>query len=162
VKFRLLGRGEMWLDGRRVDAGRRLQRALLAALLVDVGRMVSDDTLMDRVWGEAAPEGVRTSLRVYVSRLRRLVEQAGSATALSRASGGYVLKVDPDQIDIHRFRRLAGSAVGAGAPVESLRAALALWQGQPLAGRLCPHGPSSAARRRPGTRERCRQPGGGL
>ena len=140
VEFRLLGPVEVWVDGRCVDAGRPHQRAVLAALLVDAGRVVPVETLIDRVWGQAAPEQVRASLRAHLSRIRRMLEQAGECgapVALSRVSGGYLLRVDSDQIDLQLFRRLVGTAGrpgDAGSPVASLRAALALWRGQPLAG----------------------------
>jgi DNA-binding SARP family transcriptional activator len=141
VEFRLLGPVEVWVGGRRVDAGQPRQRAVLAALLVDVGRVVPIETLIARVWGETVPEHARATLRTHLSRIRRLLEQAGecgaAVAALSRVSGGYLLRVDSDQIDLHLFRQLAGTAGrpgGAGSPVESLRAALALWRGQPLTG----------------------------
>jgi tetratricopeptide (TPR) repeat protein len=95
--------------------------------------MVPIDTLIDRVWGPVVPEQARATLRAHLSRIRRLLEQAercgASGAALSHVAGGYLLRVDSDQIDLHRFRRLAGTD-----RLESLRAALALWQGQPLAG----------------------------
>jgi DNA-binding SARP family transcriptional activator/tetratricopeptide (TPR) repeat protein len=141
VAFRLLGPVEMWVGARRLDAGQPRQRALLAALLVDVGRVVPIETLIERVWGQAVPEHARATLRTHLSRIRRLLEQAGQSVvpvaALSHVSGGYLLQLDSDQVDLHLFRRLAGTAAhgaGAGSPVESLRAALALWQGQPLTG----------------------------
>jgi DNA-binding SARP family transcriptional activator/tetratricopeptide (TPR) repeat protein len=141
VQFRLLGPVEVWVGGRRVDAGPPRQRAVLAALLVDAGRVVPVDTLIDRVWGEAVREQARATLQVHLSRIRRLLqpasEGASPAAQLSRASGGYVLAVDPDQIDLHRFRRLAATgAAGCGvdSPVKPLREALALWQGPPMAG----------------------------
>ena len=141
VQFRLLGPVEVWIGGLSLNPGRPHQRAVLAALLVDAGRVVPVDTLIDRVWGQVAPEQVRTSLRAHLSRIRRLLEQAGQRGTpegvLSYVSGGYVLRVDSDQIDLHVFRRLAcaaGQAGGTDSPVESLRVALALWRGQPLAG----------------------------
>jgi DNA-binding SARP family transcriptional activator/tetratricopeptide (TPR) repeat protein len=132
VEFRLLGPVEMRVGERRVDAGPPRQRAVLAALLVDAGRVVPIDTLIDRVWGSETPERARAAtLQVHLSRIRRLLGQAErcGAPELARESGGYLLRVDPERVDLHGFRRLtaAGSA-------ESLRAALALWQGQPLAG----------------------------
>src|SRR5215475_11156756 len=133
VEFRLLGPVEVWIDGRRLDAGQPRQRAVLAALLVDAGRTVPIDTLIERVWGDEFPEQARVTLRAHLSRIRRLLEQAEqceAAVALSRVPGGYLLRVDADQVDLHRFRRLAG----ADSSVESLRAGLALWQGPPLAG----------------------------
>jgi tetratricopeptide (TPR) repeat protein/DNA-binding SARP family transcriptional activator len=141
VEFRLLGSVEVWIGGRCVDAGQPRQRAVLAALLVDAGRVVSADSLIDRVWGAEVPDHARATLRVYMSRIRRLLEQGGTCgvtvPALSRVPSGYRLEVDSDQIDLHVFRRLAGIAWpdgGAESPIESLRAALALWRGQPLAG----------------------------
>jgi DNA-binding SARP family transcriptional activator/Tfp pilus assembly protein PilF len=138
VEYRLLGPVEVRIGGRCVDAGQPRQRAVLAVLLVDAGRVVPVDTLIDRVWGQVAPEQARSTLRVYLSRIRRLLEQAAECGAgmaeLSHVSGGYRLEVDTGQIDLHLFRRLARRGDGADNPVEALRAALALWQGQPLAG----------------------------
>jgi DNA-binding winged helix-turn-helix (wHTH) protein len=141
VEYRLLGPVEVWAGGRRVDTGQPRQRAVLAALLVDAGRVVPVETLIGRVWGQTVSDNARATLRTHLSRIRRLLEQAGeyaaSVAALSRISGGYVLQVDPDQIDLHLFRRLAGTAGhpdDTNSPVESLRAALALWRGQPLVG----------------------------
>jgi tetratricopeptide (TPR) repeat protein/DNA-binding SARP family transcriptional activator len=104
----------------------------LAALLVDAGRVVPVDTLIDRVWGPVAPEQARATLRTHLSRIRRLLEQDGgpAEAGLSRVSGGYLLRVDPGQVDLHRFRQLAGDDNS----VESLRSALTLWRGEPLAG----------------------------
>jgi len=137
VEFRLLGPVEVWNGDRCLDAGRPHQRAVLAALLVDADRVVPVETLIDRVWGQVVPDQARVSLRAHLSRIRRLLE-AGESEAptavLSHVAGGYRLRVDPDQIDLHRFRRLAGTASHTHAPVESLRAALALWRGQPLTG----------------------------
>src|SRR5262249_18389787 len=76
VEFRLLGPVEVWIDGRRVDAGQPRQRAALAALLVDAGRVVPIETLIDRVWGQVVPEHARATLRTHLSRIRRLLEQA--------------------------------------------------------------------------------------
>jgi len=144
VEFRLLGPVEVWVGDRRIDVGQPRQRAVLAALLVDAGRVVPRETLIDRVWGQAVPEQARATLRTHLSRIRRLLEQTGEgevpAAALSHEPGGYLLRVDPDQIDLHLFRRLAGTPGGAAGRaeslgmIESLRAALALWRGQPLAG----------------------------
>jgi DNA-binding SARP family transcriptional activator/tetratricopeptide (TPR) repeat protein len=134
VEYRLLGPVEVWVDGQPVDAGQPRQRAVLAALLVDAGRVVPIETLITRVWGQVVPEHARATLRTHLSRIRRLLEPAeerGAPAPLSRVPGGYLLRVEPDQIDVHLFRRLVGAA---GSPVQSLRAALALWRGEPLAG----------------------------
>jgi len=142
VEFRVLGPVEVWVDGRPVDLGTAKRRALLAALLIDVGRSVDVDTLVDRVWDEAVPVQVRNTLYAHLSRLRGVLAQVADATgepvALERRSGGYALHVDPDRVDLHRMRRLADLARTGNLPderrAELLREALALWRGEPLAG----------------------------
>ncbi|GIJ64807.1 SARP family transcriptional regulator [Virgisporangium aurantiacum] len=123
----MLGPVELSADGRLVDAGRPRQRVVLAALLADAGRLVSSEALIDRVWAEAPPQGARRALHAHLSRIRGLLE--GSAPLVYR-SGGYLLDVDPDRVDLHRFRRLVANGGGAG----DLRDALRLWRGEPMAG----------------------------
>lgn len=140
--FRLLGSVEVRFQDRTLDAGEPRLRAVLAALLVNAGQVVSGDTLVDRVWGEQPPRCARDTLRTYVTRVRRLLEQAdaagGSRPTVVRHPGGYLCDVDPDQVDLHRFRRLVGEARAAG-PTEVrslglLRDALSLWRGEALTG----------------------------
>jgi DNA-binding SARP family transcriptional activator/tetratricopeptide (TPR) repeat protein len=141
VEFRVLGPVEADADGRLVDAGRPQQRLVLAILLADAGRPVSTETLIDRVW-DTAPDGARRTLHVYVARLRRLLAQSGSAAAgsapLVRRSGGYLLDVDPDLVDIHRFHRLVAASreplLAQADRVARLREATGLWRGEPLSG----------------------------
>ncbi|MFM9444142.1 BTAD domain-containing putative transcriptional regulator [Streptomyces acidiscabies] len=117
------------------------QRTVLAALLVDAGRWVTAETLIDRVWGEDLPAQVRPSLYSYISRVRRLLASAstdGDATRLRRGPGGYRLDVPLDRVDVHRFRNLVEQARRADRAhaerVVLLREALGLWRGEPLAG----------------------------
>jgi DNA-binding SARP family transcriptional activator len=125
LEIRLLGAVEV-VDGDRVfDCGPPQQRHVLAVLATAVGRPVTPEALIDRVWDEA-PAGARRTLHVYVTRLRRLFGES-----LPRRSGGYVLDLDPDRVDIHRFASLVERARdGAG----TWREAVALWRGEPLAG----------------------------
>lgn len=165
VEFRLLGPVELVTFGRPVEVGPPQRQAVLAALAVDAGRAVPVETLIDRVWGDRSPERVRRAVHAHITRLRRLLEVAGAGeagaggldgrgrnevagwggpagdrrpAALLRRSGGYLLDVDPDSVDLHRFRRLLDRARepgGAGQDrVALLRTALALWRGEPLAG----------------------------
>ncbi|WP_410812556.1 AfsR/SARP family transcriptional regulator [Micromonospora sp. 067-2] len=138
MEIRVLGPFEVWTDDRLVDAGAARQRAVLAALAVDLGRPVRAESLMDRVWGEAPPLRVRHNLHVYLARIRRVLTDAGAPHALVRRSGGYLLDLPPDTVDGQRFAMLRQRA-GALADddperVELLRRALALWRGEPLAG----------------------------
>jgi DNA-binding SARP family transcriptional activator/tetratricopeptide (TPR) repeat protein len=142
MELQLLGAVELRSCGRLVDAGPPRQRCVLAALAVDVGRPVLVETVVDRVWGEHPPQRVREAVYVYVTRIRKLIDEAnngdGADGALVRRSRGYVLDLDPDQVDVHRFRRLVRQAREPAVPEERrlvlLRAALDLWRGTPLAG----------------------------
>jgi len=142
VEFRLLGPVTVRAGDEQVDAGLPRQRAVLAALLVDAGRLVTLETLIDRVWGERPPAKARDALYSYVARIRRLltrVEQVdGTRVVLVRHTGGYLLDVPPASIDRLRFTDLTHRARTADRAASDraadLAAALALWQGEPLAG----------------------------
>ncbi|MGI5176255.1 tetratricopeptide repeat protein [Dactylosporangium sp. CA-152071] len=135
MEIRLLGPVELRLDHHVVDAGPPQQRHVLAVLAADAGRPVTTELLIDRVWDEA-PSGARRTLQVYLTRLRRLLAPDGDAPVLPRRSGGYVLDVAPERIDLNRFRDLIDRARGRpdGEGVALLRRALNLWTGEPLAG----------------------------
>ncbi|WP_344131217.1 AfsR/SARP family transcriptional regulator [Luedemannella flava] len=140
--FRLLGAVEIWAAGQPIDAGQPRQRAVLAALLVDAGQVVTVGELADRVWGKQPPREAAGTLRAHVARIRRTLERAetldGDHVRLTHTPGGYVLHVEPDRVDLHRFRRLAGQARQPTHPEEQrtawLREAVGLWRGQPLTG----------------------------
>jgi DNA-binding SARP family transcriptional activator/ABC-type transport system substrate-binding protein/streptogramin lyase len=136
MEFRLLGSLEVREGERVVHVGGAKQRALLAILLVHANEVVSRDRLIEELWGDRQPGSAGPSLDHQVSRLRKALEPA---EILVTRSGGYVLEVDPEQIDTHRFERLleeSRRANAAGEPdkaASSLRKALALWRGDALA-----------------------------
>jgi DNA-binding SARP family transcriptional activator len=135
VEFRLLGNIEVWVDGREADVGHARCRCVLVALLADDNRPVPIEHLMDRVWGTSRPRRARDTLYGYVSQLRRML--AGTEVRLARQSGGYLLSIDPDMVDLHRFRRLvvlAGTRRREAEQLALLRAAVALWRGEAFAG----------------------------
>jgi hypothetical protein len=85
---------------------------VLAALALDPGRPVPIETLIDRVWADEPPTEAPNVLYSHLSRIRQLFKQAtdlgdGTAVRLERRHAGYVLTIDPDLVDLHRFRRLA-------------------------------------------------------
>ncbi|HZN73769.1 MAG TPA: BTAD domain-containing putative transcriptional regulator [Micromonosporaceae bacterium] len=142
MEFHLLGPVEIRVDGHHRSAGPPKQRAVLAALLVDARTPVLVDTLIDRVWGDGPPAVVRNALYSHVARIRHLLANARSITGMrvgvERRSGGYVLDVDRDRIDLFRWRRLIEGGRDACRTTEErasdLRKALALWHSAPLAG----------------------------
>jgi DNA-binding SARP family transcriptional activator len=137
----VLGPVEVRVGGRVVAVGPRQQQLLLAALAVDAGYPVTVETLIDRLWDQA-PDEVRRALRVLITRLRRTVKQAvnaeGEAVRIVRRSGGYALEIDPQRVDVLRFRRLIAEARESQCPADKrvalLRQAVALWRGEPLSG----------------------------
>lgn len=135
LQVRVLGNVEAHLDGRVVDLGHPRQRCVLVALLVESNRLVATDQLLDRVWGERAPSRARESLYSYLSRLRQVLSSTGEAE-LVRRSGGYVLDIDDNAVDLHRFNRLvrqAHESSAADGAVDTLDEALVLWRGPAFA-----------------------------
>ena len=135
MEFRILGPLEAWDGGRAVTLGGRKPRALLAVLLLHADEIVPADRLIDEVWGEDSPEDAAAALRVNVSRLRKALPQ----DVLTTRPPGYVVRVEPDALDLHRFERLVEegrSLLARGLAAdgsERLREALSLWRGPALA-----------------------------
>ncbi|MGA9762179.1 MAG: BTAD domain-containing putative transcriptional regulator [Gaiellaceae bacterium] len=130
IEFRVLGPLEILDEGEPVAIGGRKQRMVLAMLLLEAGRVVSSERLIDAIWGEEPPRTATTSLQNTISQLRK---QLGLDTLVTRPPG-YQLNVQPEQLDLARCRRWLDEARGAD-PVrrgELLRAALALWRGTAL------------------------------
>jgi DNA-binding SARP family transcriptional activator/Flp pilus assembly protein TadD len=136
AEFGVLGAVEARINGQSVDLGHARQRCVLGVLLVETGRPVSVSQLVDRVWDEDAPQRVVGALYSYMSRLRRAVADAPEV-AIRRESGGYLVTVDPEAVDLHRFRRLialARTSESDQTAAELFAQALGLWRGDPFAG----------------------------
>jgi DNA-binding SARP family transcriptional activator len=121
LEVRLLGPLEVRDGERTIEVRRQKQRALLAVLALNAGRVVSKDRLADQLWGEQATAGAGHTLENYVSQLRKLL----GGTLIATRAPGYVLDVDPEQVDVLRFERLVREA--------RAEEALALLRGSPLA-----------------------------
>jgi DNA-binding SARP family transcriptional activator/tetratricopeptide (TPR) repeat protein len=142
AEYRLLGPVEVSASGQQIDLGQPRQRTVLAALLIDAGRMVTVETLIDRVWGQAPPVTARHTLYSHIARVRQVLARVSAADAVTarlvHRSGGYLLDVDRGLVDLHRFRDLTERSRGPQVPDEErarlLGEALALWRGEPLAG----------------------------
>jgi DNA-binding SARP family transcriptional activator/tetratricopeptide (TPR) repeat protein len=122
------------------------QRAVLAALALQAGQVVSFDALAEAVWDVEPPPSARVTVRNYVLRLRQLLGPDGGR--IVTCDPGYVLEADPANVDVLTFVRLCrdgGAAIRSGswaAARELLGQALAMWRGGPLA-----DGPSPALHR---------------
>jgi DNA-binding SARP family transcriptional activator len=135
MDFRILGPLEVRDRDRTISLPGGRQRALLALLILNVNEAVSIDRLVDELWGGHAPATARKVIQNHVSQLRRVLDGA----LLVTQGSGYALRVEPGSVDVERFEELLAEgrdALGAGAvenAAETLREALALWRGSPLA-----------------------------
>jgi DNA-binding SARP family transcriptional activator len=131
LEFRILGPLEVLVDARRVELGGAKQRALLALLLFDGGRVVSVDRLLDALWAGQPPSTAHASLQNFVSQLRK---QLG-ADAIETQTPGYRVRLESADLDLARVRRLVDEARAADLPRRArlLKEALAEWRGESLA-----------------------------
>jgi DNA-binding SARP family transcriptional activator len=138
MEFRILGPLEVRARGEAVPLGGTRQRAVLLLLLLHANDVVPAERLIDDLWGQRAPATAAHGVQVYVSNLRKLLAQTGDDGRLVSRSPGYVLRVEPGELDLERFERLVADARSAlrdgaaPAAAETLREALALWRGSPL------------------------------
>ena len=136
MRFGLLGPLEVRTDEKVLRLGGAKQRALLALLLVHANEVVSRDRLIEEIWPDRPPGGAAHSLDHQISRLRKVLDPPDT---LVTQSGGYMLRANPGDIDVHRFEEnleRGRQANAAGTPAEALAeldSALDLWRGPALA-----------------------------
>jgi DNA-binding SARP family transcriptional activator len=131
VEFRILGPLEVVDGGVALPLGGPKHRALLAVLLLRRGEVVSNDHIVEALWGEDPPRTAPGSIQNSVWHLRKLL----GAQRLDTKAPGYVLRLEEDELDADRARALLDKARAAGAEegAEVLRQAQSLWRGPPLA-----------------------------
>src|SRR5215470_2704904 len=114
------------------------QRAVLAALLLEAGRVVAVDELAEALWGPDPPASARVTVQNYVMRLRKALG-GGGRSLICTQPGGYVISIDAAGLDVSRFETLLRAARAAvrdaswDTAAGQAGAALALWRGEPLA-----------------------------
>lgn len=133
MEFRILGHLDVDDGSDVVPLGGPRQRLVLAHLLLRKNRTISQEQLIDDVWGENPPPAARNSLHSYVSHLR----SALGPGRLEGGVGGYELHVAADELDADRFERLvqeAGrkAATDSAAAISVYEEALGLWRGPAL------------------------------
>src|SRR5215218_4397789 len=134
MEYRILGPLEVRAGDGPVELRGVRQRELLAVLLLHANEIVSSDRLIDELWQGDPPPTAAKIVQNSVSQLRRLLEPE----LLVTRSPGYLLRVEPGELDADRFERVveqarADLAAGdAAKAAEQLREALALWRGPAL------------------------------
>jgi DNA-binding SARP family transcriptional activator len=138
LEFCLLGPMVVRRAGLAVPVPGGKPRAVLAALLLDAGELVTVDQLTELLWGAHPPLSARVSVQNHVKRLRRALGEAGWAR-ITTEPGGYVIRVEPDELDVSRFQTSLARAQAAARDRKweqasaQASAALLLWRGEPLA-----------------------------
>ena len=137
TEFCLLGPLMVRSDGVAVPVTRGKQRAVLAALLLNAGSVVSLDELAEILWGPGPPPSARVTVQNYVMRLRKALGDTDNSR-IGTQPHGYAIRVDAGELDVTRFEIHLGAARAAArgsswdtAAIEG-RAALSLWRGEPL------------------------------
>ncbi|MEU8250031.1 BTAD domain-containing putative transcriptional regulator [Nonomuraea sp. NPDC048916] len=125
MRFTILGPVQVIADGDAVPGIAPRHRAVLAYLLLNAGRVISMEKLIDAVWGYDPPGTARSQIHAAITALRRTLRGVGAAHILETRPGGYVALPEPGQLDAHDFAEL----VAAG----RFRDALTLWNGDALA-----------------------------
>jgi SARP family transcriptional regulator, regulator of embCAB operon len=134
MDFLLLGPMEARIGGLRVNLGRRSERRLLGLLLLQPGRTVSFDRLLELLWNGEPPGSARATVHTYVARLRAALQPHD--VRLHTRGDGYLVDVAPEQVDVHRFVSAAMRGQQVSDPAEraaALAEALALWRGPLMA-----------------------------
>jgi DNA-binding SARP family transcriptional activator len=140
----LLGPVAGVLGGGDVDLGPPLQQAIAAMLAMRAGRVVTLGQLIEGLWGDAPPPSATQSVYTYIAGLRRAFEpnrgRRQPPGMVARAAGGYLLRLDPLQVDAHAFAAHLDSAAQANkagdvaGALHVIEQALALWRGPALSG----------------------------
>ncbi|MET9068893.1 AfsR/SARP family transcriptional regulator, partial [Streptosporangium sandarakinum] len=112
------------LDGEPLNGIAPRHRAVLAYLLLNAGRVIGIERLIDAMWGHDRPDTARSQIHASITAIRRALRGVGAADLLETRAGGYVARPEPGQVDALEFTEL----VAAGA----LREALDLWSGEAL------------------------------
>ncbi|GAA1979639.1 BTAD domain-containing putative transcriptional regulator [Microbacterium pumilum] len=138
ARFTILGPLTATVDGVEIPIPARRQRALLILLLLNTGRAVSSERLIDQLWDGEPPPQATVTLRSYISNLRQALGTHGMADLLIARGAGYALDVQPDAIDAMRMERLverarerlrSGDAEGA---LHDFDDATREWNGDPI------------------------------
>ncbi|MET7327523.1 tetratricopeptide repeat protein [Nonomuraea sp. NPDC005650] len=124
LRFTLLGPVQLIVDGAPLTGIAPRHRAVLAYLLLNAGRVISIERLIDAMWGYDQPDTARSQIHASITAIRKVLRGAGAVRLLETRAGGYVAQPEPGQVDAQEFTEL----VAAG----ELRGALDLWRGEAL------------------------------
>ncbi|MER6952055.1 BTAD domain-containing putative transcriptional regulator [Nonomuraea sp. NPDC000554] len=124
LRFTLLGPVQMVVHGEPLTGIAPRHRAVLAYLLLNAGRVISIERMIDAMWGYDQPDTARSQIHASITAIRKVLRGAGAVQLLETRAGGYVAQPEPGQLDAQEFTELVASG--------ELRKALDLWSGEAL------------------------------
>ena len=151
MRFTVLGTVAIVEGDEHHSVARAQTRGVLALLVLNAGRVLSQSSVIEALWGGAAPSTARNQIQTSVHAIRRKLADLDAAETVLGGAAGYRLVAEPDQIDASVFDDLVRLArdVATNEPEEAvrlLRQALAMWHGEPLAGAAGAFVPAARAR----------------
>lgn len=138
MRVALLGELNIQSGNSVVEVSAAKQRVVLAALALRAGHPVTHSELAEALWDDASPATARVTVHNYIRRLR-LILGPGAGPRIMTRSAGYQLDLGPDDVDALAFGKMCESGGRAARSrswskaAETLRAALEMWRGTPLA-----------------------------
>ncbi|MEE1755282.1 AfsR/SARP family transcriptional regulator [Streptomyces sp. SP18CS02] len=150
MRFTILGPVEAVAPGSAAPGLAPRHRAVLAYLLLHSGVPISTDRLIDAMWGPLPPDSARAQIQTTIAAIRRMLRASEADRMLATRPAGYVITPEPGQLDLDEFTSLMAKAAAVsedpGDTAGRIRAALALWRGEPLADITAHYAESARAR----------------
>ena len=130
----VLGPLEASVNGRSFTPTAAKPRQILALLALQVGQVVTVPALIDELWATHPPRSALTTLQTYIMQLRRGIDAALAGTGTAKAMlvtryGGYMLEIEPDDVDAYRYERMVAGGTKAMEEGDCERASRLLWAG---------------------------------
>lgn len=142
-RFEILGPLRAWRGDLELDLGPAKQRAVLAVLLTHANKPVQTARIIEEVWGDDRPENGANVVQKYIAGLRRVLEPERPPRTpgqlLTLTNAGYLLRVEPNCLDVDQFHALVRQARTARAESNLVDAsrllgdAIGLWRAEVLA-----------------------------
>ncbi|GGW08057.1 SARP family transcriptional regulator [Streptomyces narbonensis] len=150
MRFTVLGPVEAVAPGSAAPGLAPRHRAVLAYLLLHAGVAVGTDRLIGAMWGPLPPDSARAQIQTTIAAIRRMLRASDADRMLATRPAGYVITPEPGQLDLDEFTSLIAAAPAdsddPAGTADRIRAALALWRGEPLAGITAPYVEGARAR----------------
>jgi DNA-binding SARP family transcriptional activator/tetratricopeptide (TPR) repeat protein len=138
MEFRILGPLDAYDGGKQVKLGGPRQQIALAMMLLEPGKVIPLNRLIDAMWDGDPPATARAQVQICISNLRRTMAAVGGPDLIDTHSHGYLIRLDDSTLDLREFEGAAAAgrrSLAAGDPAGAaaqFRGALSMWRGPAL------------------------------